>query len=150
MTRQLIWSRRAVLRLAWAGVVAGSALTVRPLVQYLTSKEDRPRSPLVFYDKVPEENTDWQHVPSSRVWVKRDHQGIMALVATCTHLGCEVNYHQEKQEWLCPCHGSIYDAEGRPLSGPAPKALPRVAVERKADGSLIINTAKQVGLDVRL
>lgn len=150
MARQIEWSRRAVLRFAWVGVVAASALSIKPLVQYLTSKEDRLHSPLVYYGKVPEENADWQHVTNSRVWVKRDNQGIMALVATCTHLGCEVNYHSDKKEWLCPCHGSVYDAEGRPLSGPAPKALPRVAAERKADGSLIINTAKQVGLDVRL
>ncbi|MDQ7095884.1 ubiquinol-cytochrome c reductase iron-sulfur subunit [Desulfosporosinus sp. PR] len=150
MTRQLIWSRRAILRLAWAGAVAAGALTVRPLAQYLTSEEDQPRSPLVYVAEIPEENADWLQVPGSRVWLKRDGQGIMALAATCTHLGCEVNYHRDQREWRCPCHGSIYDAEGRPISGPAPQALPRVAVERKADGSLIINTAKQVGLDERV
>jgi len=150
LARQLVWTRRSVLRLAWVGIVAASALTIKPLVQYLTSNEDRLRSSLVVYDKPLDESSDWQKTSSSRVWVKRDTLGIMALVATCTHLGCEVNYHLEKKEWLCPCHGSIYDAEGRPISGPAPKALMRVAVERKPDGSLIINTSHQVGLDVRL
>ncbi|OLN32798.1 ubiquinol-cytochrome c reductase iron-sulfur subunit [Desulfosporosinus metallidurans] len=150
MARQSEWTRRAVLRLAWVGIVAAGALTIKPLAQYLTNNEDRLRSPLVFYDKPLDENIDWQNTSTSRVWVKRDTLGIMAMVATCTHLGCEVNYHPEKKEWFCPCHGSIYDSEGRPLSGPAPKALTRVAVERKADGSLIINTSKQVGLDARL
>ncbi len=144
------WTRRAVLRLAWVGIVAAGALTIKPLAEYLTSDEDRLRSPLVFYNKPLEENSDWQNTSTSRVWVKRDTAGIMALVATCTHLGCEVTYHPDKKEWLCPCHGSIYDSEGRPISGPAPKAMTRVAVERKADGSLIINTSKQVGLDARL
>ncbi|WP_088187223.1 ubiquinol-cytochrome c reductase iron-sulfur subunit [Desulfosporosinus sp. FKA] len=150
MAKQIECSRRTVLRFAWAGMVAVGGLSVKPLVDYLTSKEDQPRSPLVSYAKSLEEKTDWQHVPNSRVWVKRDDQGIAALVATCTHLGCEVTYHLERKQWLCPCHGSIYDTEGRPVAGPAPKALPRAAVERKADGSLIINTEKQVGLDVRL
>lgn len=150
MTQQIEWSRRAVLRFAWVGVVAASVLSIKPLVEYLTSKEDRLRSPLVFYDKPLGKNAGWQHITDSRVWVRRDDQGIMALLATCTHLGCEVNYHPEKKKWLCPCHGSIYDEEGRPISGPAPRALPRVAVERKEDGSLSINTAQQVGLDVRL
>lgn len=150
MTNQLEWTRRAVLRLAWVGIIAASALTIEPLVKYLTSKEDRLRSPLVEYNKPLDENSDWQNTANARVWVKRDSMGVMALVATCTHLGCEVNYHPEKKEWLCPCHGSIYDIEGRPVSGPAPKALPRVAVERKSDGSLMINTAKQVGMDTRL
>lgn len=150
MTNQLEWTRRAVLRLAWVGIIAASALTIEPLVKYLTSKEDRLRSPLVEYNKPLDENSDWQNTANARVWVKRDSMGVMALVATCTHLGCEVNYHPEKKEWLCPCHGSIYDIEGRPVSGPAPKALPRVAVERKSDGSLMINTSKQVGMDTRL
>ena len=144
------WTRRAVLHLAWVGIVAAGALTIKPLAEYLTSNEDRLKSPLVFYDKPLDENSDWQNTSSSRVWVKRDTSGIMALVATCTHLGCEVTYHPDKKEWHCPCHGSIYDSEGRPISGPAPKAMTRVAVERKADGSLIINTSKQVGLDARL
>lgn len=150
MPKQLEWTRRAVLRLAWVGIIAASALTIESLVKYLTSKEDRLRSPLVGYNKPLDVNSDWQNTANARVWVRRDSMGIMALVATCTHLGCEVNYHPEKKEWLCPCHGSIYDVEGRPISGPAPKALPRVAVERKPDGSLTINTSKQVGMDIRV
>jgi len=150
MPKQLEWTRRSVLRLAWVGIIAASALTIEPLVEYLTSKEDRLRSPLVEYNKPLDENNDWQNTANDRVWVKQDSLGVMALVATCTHLGCEVNYYPEKKEWLCPCHGSIYDVEGRPVSGPAPKALHRVAVERKPDGALIINTSKQVGMDTRL
>ena len=150
MARQLEWTRRSVLRLAWVGIVAASALTFKPLIQYLTSDEDQLRSPLVLYEKSLEENSDWQKADNSRVWVKRDTLGVMAMVATCTHLGCEVNYHPEKTEWLCPCHGSIYDSEGRPIYGPALKALSRVAVEHQPNGYLIINTSKQVGLDARL
>jgi len=148
--KQLEWSRRAVLRLAWVGIIAASALTIEPLAKYLTSKEDRLSSPLVVYNKPLDKNSDWQNTANARVWVKQDSLGVMALVATCTHLGCEVNYFPDKKQWLCPCHASIYDVEGRPVSGPAPKALPRVAVERKSDGTLIIDTSKQVGMDTRL
>ena len=149
MPKQLKLTRRAVLRLAWVGVIAASALTIEPLVQYLTSKEDRLQSSLVVYNKPLDENSDWQNTTKARVWVKRDSLGVMALVATCTHLGCEVHYQANKKEWLCPCHGSIYDLEGRPVSGPALRALPRVSVETK-DGSLIIDTSKQVGMDFRV
>ncbi|SPF31517.1 Rieske domain protein [Candidatus Desulfosporosinus infrequens] len=150
MPRQSEWTRRAVLRLAWGGIIVAGALTIEPLVKYLTSQEDRLQSPLVLYTKPLDKNSDWQNTAKARVWVRRDALGVMALVATCTHLGCEVNYHPEKKEWLCPCHGSIYDVEGRPISGPAPKALPRVAVELQKDGSLMINTAKQVGMEFRI
>jgi len=104
----------------------------------------------VIYNKPLAENSDWQSVDNDRVWVKRDSRGVMALIGTCTHLGCEVTYHPEKKEWLCPCHGSIYDIEGRPISGPALKALPRLAVEVKPDGSMMINTSKKVGMDIRV
>ena len=144
------WTRRAVLRLAWVGIIASAALTIEPLAKYLTSKEDRQSSPLVVYKKTLVENSGWQNTAASRVWVKRDTLGVMAMVATCTHLGCEVNYHADKKQWICPCHASIYDEEGRNVSGPAPHALHRVAVERKSDGSLIINTSKQVGMDTRV
>ncbi|WP_242877633.1 ubiquinol-cytochrome c reductase iron-sulfur subunit [Desulfosporosinus sp. BG] len=124
-------------------------MSINPLVKYLTSKEDQLQSPLVVYNKPLDKNSDWQSTATARVWVKRDSRGAMALVASCTHLGCEVTYHPDRKEWLCPCHGSIYDVEGRPLSGPAPKALQRAAVEIKPDGSLMINTAQQVGMDYR-
>ncbi|MHB8072651.1 QcrA and Rieske domain-containing protein [Desulfosporosinus fructosivorans] len=150
MPKQLDWSRRAVLRLAGVGIIAAGALTIEPLVKYLTSKEDRLRSPLVEYNLPLEVNSGWQNTANGRVWVKQDPLGVMALVATCTHLGCEVHYYPEKKEWLCPCHASTYDVDGRPVSGPAPRALPRVAVERKSDGTLIIDTSKQVGMDTRL
>ncbi len=150
MPKQPNWTRRAVLRLAGVGIIAAGALTIKPLAMYLTSKENRLQSPLVEYPLPLDMKSDWQTIGKTRVWVKQDELGVMALVATCTHLGCEVQYNPEKKEWLCPCHASIYDGEGRPVSGPAPKALPRVAVEKKSNGVLIINTSKQVGMDTRL
>ena len=150
MPKQSEWTRRAVLRLAWVGIIASSALTIEPLSKYLTSKEDRQKSPLVVYNKPLAENSGWQNTAAACVWVKRDSLGVMAIVATCSHLGCEVNYDPDKKQWICPCHASIYDEEGKTISGPAPRALSRVAVERQPDGSLIINTSKIVGMDTRV
>lgn len=149
MPKEFQWTRRAVLRLAWVGVVATGVLSLEPLVKYLRSGEDQPQSPLISFNKELEINADWQQVANTRTWVKRDDLGIMAVLATCTHLGCEVKYQPDKEQWLCPCHGSIYDREGRPTSGPAPKPLSRIAVEIKPDGSLIVNTAKKVEMDAR-
>lgn len=149
MTKQELWTRRAVLNLGWAGLIASAALTVEPLFKFLSSKEDRQKSPLVVYSTPLAESDGWQKAAAARVWVKRDSSGVMALVATCTHLGCEVSYHPDQSQWLCPCHGSVYDEEGSPLSGPAPRTLPRVAVEEKPDGSLWVNSAKPVAIDSR-
>jgi cytochrome b6-f complex iron-sulfur subunit len=46
-----------------------------------------------------------------------------ALNAECTHLGCVVPYEAAQSKFICPCHGSQYDKEGRVLRGPAPSPL---------------------------
>lgn len=49
-----------------------------------------------------------------------------AFSRVCTHLGCTVMWNEEKQVFECPCHGGIYDAEGKVVKGPPPKPLERL------------------------
>lgn len=56
------------------------------------------------------------------------NQEFAVMVGVCTHLGCIPNKRegmsaQEGGGWLCACHGSMYDASGRVIKGPAPKNL---------------------------
>jgi cytochrome b6-f complex iron-sulfur subunit len=46
-----------------------------------------------------------------------------ALSATCTHLGCIVQYRPDLHEIWCPCHNGIYNLSGGNVSGPPPKPL---------------------------
>jgi Rieske Fe-S protein len=46
----------------------------------------------------------------------------VALTATCTHQACQITGYSG-QTYVCPCHGSQFDASGRVLSGPAPRSL---------------------------
>ncbi|MGA3333191.1 MAG: Rieske 2Fe-2S domain-containing protein [Terracidiphilus sp.] len=46
-----------------------------------------------------------------------------AFSATCTHLGCTVQYRPDLREIWCPCHNGIYDLNGRNVSGPPPRPL---------------------------
>mmetsp|Transcript_11815 Transcript_11815/g.14473 ORF Transcript_11815/g.14473 Transcript_11815/m.14473 type:complete len:288 (-) Transcript_11815:105-968(-) len=48
---------------------------------------------------------------------------LYALNAECTHLGCVVPYEPALSKFVCPCHGSQYDAFGMVLRGPAPNPL---------------------------
>ncbi|MCC6921240.1 MAG: ubiquinol-cytochrome c reductase iron-sulfur subunit [Alphaproteobacteria bacterium] len=50
----------------------------------------------------------------------------LVVIGICTHLGCIPNRDNSKQPggYLCACHGSVYDASGRILHGPAPANLP--------------------------
>ena len=62
--------------------------------------------------------------PQDPIAVYRDEQGqLHELSATCTHLGCIVNWNDEEKTWDCPCHGSRFARDGHPVNGPAVAAL---------------------------
>ena len=77
-----------------------------------------------------------------KLYVYRDHEGIKAVSAICTHLGCILEKSTDGFE--CPCHGSCYNVEGEVLSGPAPRNLAWYSVSRSADGKIVINPGKNV------
>ncbi|EFN56831.1 hypothetical protein CHLNCDRAFT_57522 [Chlorella variabilis] len=45
------------------------------------------------------------------------------LNAVCTHLGCVVPWNNAENKFMCPCHGSQYNSEGKKIRGPAPLSL---------------------------
>ena len=78
------------------------------------------------------------------VYVKVTGDDILALSATCAHLGCNVNYDEKTGGFKCPCHSGIYDAMGKNISGPPPRPLDRLDAKME-DGKLKINTAIKEG-----
>jgi Rieske Fe-S protein len=66
------------------------------------------------------------------VWVRRpakEEEGIKVLSSICPHLGCPVNAHPARGEFVCPCHGGVFDADGRLISGPPPRSMDPLAFE---------------------
>ncbi|WP_288865000.1 ubiquinol-cytochrome c reductase iron-sulfur subunit [uncultured Corynebacterium sp.] len=60
----------------------------------------------------------------------------------CTHIGCPTSlYEAQTNRILCPCHQSQFDAlqYGKPVFGPAARALPQLPVTVDEDGYLIAN-----------
>jgi len=45
----------------------------------------------------------------------------------CTHMGCEVRWHPEANQYVCPCHDGRFSADGRPIAGPPTRPLRRLA-----------------------
>lgn len=58
----------------------------------------------------------------------------------CTHIGCPTSlYEAQTNRILCPCHQSQFDAKmyGKPLFGPAARALPQLPIKVDEEGYLI-------------
>lgn len=101
-----------------------------------------------------------------RLFIAREQDGMYAISATCTHLGCTVkmvNLSQPKKvqihgkqveiarEFHCPCHGSKYYADGTNYAGPAPKPLSWYKLETTPeDGQLVVDLSQPVSKDFRL
>lgn len=94
-------------------------------------------------------------LPEARVFLLKDEKGFRALSAVCTHLGCSVDpapeaLRKEKgYEYLCPCHGSAFAADGRVLHSPATEPLPWRRVSEAEDKSLVVDLASETDPDTR-
>ena len=62
------------------------------------------------------------------VFIEKDGDTYRGLSATCTHLGCRVKWNTDKKQYLCPCHGGVYDRQGNVVAGPPPHPLTRINV----------------------
>lgn len=68
---------------------------------------------------------------------------ITARARRCPHLGCRVEPAATGFE--CPCHGSVFDAEGRRISGPARAGLSIVELDVEPSGELSIRGEDEHG-----
>ncbi|MDJ0724754.1 MAG: cytochrome b6-f complex iron-sulfur subunit [Prochloraceae cyanobacterium] len=64
--------------------------------------------------------------------------GEYGVNAVCTHLGCVVPWNAAANKFICPCHGSQYDATGKVTRGPAPESLALVSANTSEDGKVIL------------
>ena len=64
-------------------------------------------------------------------------EGVIALDFHCTHLQCAVNWVAASKQFICPCHGGIFDMKGTLLAGPPPKSLRRRVLKFEGTNVLI-------------
>jgi Rieske Fe-S protein len=55
--------------------------------------------------------------------LRKSDTEFFVLSNKCTHLGCNVNWNADKQEYVCPCHDAQFDINGKVLGGPPPRPL---------------------------
>ena len=83
----------------------------------------------------------WQSsVEIVKLFVRVDTKGNPEVFsATCTHLGCSVNWEGESSEFVCPCHGGRYAADGSVVAGPPPESLPRMEARMDENEELVVD-----------
>jgi cytochrome b6-f complex iron-sulfur subunit len=78
-----------------------------------------------------------------RVWMIRNNEGIYALIAICTHLGCTPIWHPAEERIKCPCHGSNFLVDGQNVAGPAPVPLFRAAIALDLAGNIVVDKGRK-------
>ncbi|MFQ5692801.1 MAG: ubiquinol-cytochrome c reductase iron-sulfur subunit [Nitrospinota bacterium] len=79
----------------------------------------------------------------------RAGEGYRAFLLTCTHLGCVVRWRPKAGSgkagdalsagrFVCPCHGGVFDSQGRVIDGPPPRPLERLEVSVREGGVFIV------------
>ena len=43
------------------------------------------------------------------------------MIGICTHLGCIPAYNPSRQQFVCACHGGVFDTNGINVFGPPPR-----------------------------
>jgi menaquinol-cytochrome c reductase iron-sulfur subunit len=56
---------------------------------------------------------------------KDEYNDFVAISTRCMHLGCPVRYVDASERFICPCHGGVYDVEGKVSGGPPVRPLDR-------------------------
>jgi nitrite reductase/ring-hydroxylating ferredoxin subunit len=54
-----------------------------------------------------------------------DPASFIAISNRCAHLGCPVRFVRAAGNFICPCHGGVYDFEGKVIGGPPVRPLDR-------------------------
>jgi cytochrome b6-f complex iron-sulfur subunit len=73
----------------------------------------------------------------SAIMLVRTATDVKAFSAVCTHLGCLVDWVEQKREILCPCHAGRFALDGRVTGGPPPRPLPSYQAH-VADGKIFV------------
>jgi len=164
VVEQELATRRSFLK--WAtGLMTffGSLLVGIPLIGSLGGPAFRTRkhhfATVTDVDELPMNQPDNVHYPDTsvdafvreqttrNVWaIKHAPEDVTVFSPICPHLGCRYNWHPKRQEFVCPCHGSVFSIDGKVLGGPAPRPLDTLP-QKIENGKLLVEWERfEVGI----
>jgi menaquinol-cytochrome c reductase iron-sulfur subunit len=87
-----------------------------------------------------EQRDGWRKIVSEKaLYVCKDANGqLRAFSSICPHLGCSISWHEEKNNFVCPCHNGQFTADGKLLGGPPPRGMDLLE-SKVEDGKLMVH-----------
>lgn len=67
----------------------------------------------------------------------RTAEGIRARLMLCTHQGCNINWIEDEQHYLCTCHKGRFNDQGDPIYGPPRNPLRELNVTLTSTEAII-------------
>jgi menaquinol-cytochrome c reductase iron-sulfur subunit len=168
MTEESSRTRRRFLKIASAslGGVMGAVLVI-PLLESVVTPALRGRkshfsrlarlgdlptgSPVdrTFADRVSDAFI--QETVLRDVWVvKHGLSNVDVFSPICPHLGCRFDWHSGRNQFLCPCHGSVFSMAGEVVGGPAPRPLDTLSTRIEGDEIFVEWERFKVGISERV
>ncbi len=143
---------------AWGTAVSGALVSLTlgiPIIGYLLSPlfarrpavverragsvldlvDQRPRRFVVRFPQDAWLTTEEEHT----VYVVKRGDDFEVFANTCTHMQCPVRFQEDLNQFLCPCHGGLYDLHGVNVGGPPPRPLARYSHRVDGDGVLWVS-----------
>ena len=141
-------SRRDFLNIVWgaAGVLAATELGLVGL-RFLSPRSAEGEFGSTFNLGAPDQYPAGSVTPveAGRFYLVRlGDGGLLAIYRRCTHLGCAVPFDQGAGQFVCPCHGSAFTADGEVLNPPAPRPLDLFELSINADGEIVVDTGTTI------
>jgi cytochrome b6-f complex iron-sulfur subunit len=130
--------RRFINIILGTGLLTSLASFMYPIIRYLAP----PKLPDMGSDAVLAAKVSELKAGTAKMFRFGSKPGLLvqtasgdyrAMSATCTHLGCTVQYRADVKEIWCACHNGMYDLNGRNVSGPPPRPLEAFEVQVRGD-----------------
>jgi menaquinol-cytochrome c reductase iron-sulfur subunit len=146
----------AMFALPTLGFAAGSAVFERAEVKWQGVGPASEIPDDTYVPKVVTEVTGVGQVGKTSIYIRRYNpdidserfQDFIVLSTRCMHLGCPVRYTEAARRFICPCHGGVYDFEGKVNGGPPVRPLDRF-YNRVVNGELEIGPRYSVNGELR-
>jgi cytochrome b6-f complex iron-sulfur subunit len=147
--REVLSRRELLVALGNLGLLTALVSLTRGTIRFLTPPISQGRPSTVITGPPANFSAgELTPLPDAPIFIGRDEDGLFALSAVCTHLGCTVTRGDEGL--ACPCHGSQFAADGANLAGPASRPLPHLALTLNDDDLVEINLDQAIEPTFRL